>query len=180
MNEVYPIKDIRDIERMKSALAASPRDLLLFIVGINSSLRISDLLRLKVGDISDSHIYMTESKTGKRKRIKINSSIRRAASELIPDNASSDDWLFPSRSGGNPISRSQAWRILNKAARLAGIKSPIGTHSLRKTFAYHAYSNGASLPVLMRVLNHGSQRETLRYIGIEAEQIDEIYIDICL
>src|SRR5690606_38753556 len=113
MNEVQPIKNKRDIERMKRALRGNPRDLLLFIVGINSSLRISDLLTLKVGDVSDEYITIKERKTGKRKRIRVNNAIQAAVNKLIPPDVSADDWLFPSRKGSAPISRVQAWRILN-------------------------------------------------------------------
>ena len=180
MNEVQPIKNKRDIERMKKALAGNKRDLLLFIVGINSSLRISDILSLKVGDIAGEHITLHERKTGKRKRIRINSAIQRAVSDLVPKDAQPSDWLFPSRKGDKPISRVQAWCILNAATKRAGLYIELGTHSLRKTFAYHAYKNGTDLALLMRVLNHGSQRETLRYIGIEAEQIDDVYIEVNL
>jgi len=180
MNEVMPLKSIRDIERIKESLSNNPRNLLLFTIGINTALRISDILTLKVRDVSDTHIEITERKTSKRSRIKINDSIRSALRDLIPADANLDDWLFPSRKGDNHISRVQAWRILNKAADVAGVNVAIGTHSLRKTFAYHAYKSGVELPLLMRVLNHASQRETLRYIGIESDEIDEIYIDVCL
>lgn len=180
MNEVQPLKNKRDIERIKKELSNSPRDLLLFTVGINTALRISDILALKVRDITDTHIEITEKKTAKKKRIKINAAIRKAFRELVPANAKPNDWLFPSRKGEKAISRVQAWRILNAASEKAGVDITFGTHSLRKTFAYHAYKSGVELPLLMRILNHASQRETLRYIGIESEDIDEVYIDICL
>lgn len=180
MNEVQPIKNIRDINRMRKALEGNPRDLLLFTIGINSALRISDILLLKVGDVRGEHITLHERKTGKRKMIRINKAIQRAVDELVPKDAESSDWLFPSRKGDKPISRVQVWRILNAAAERAGIDVEIGTHSLRKSFAYHAYKNGTDIALLMRVLNHGSQRETLRYIGIEQEAIDDVYIDVCL
>lgn len=180
MNEVQPIKSKRDIERIKKVLSSNPRNLLLFIVGINTALRVSDILALKVRDISDTYIEITEQKTGKRKRIKINAAIRSAFRELVPADANPNDWLFPSRKGDQPIGRVQAWRILNKAAEDADFDISIGTHSLRKTFGFHAYNSGVGLPLLMRILNHSNQRETLRYIGIESEQIDEVYIDMCL
>ena len=178
MNEVQPIKSIEDVNRMKSALRG--RDLLLFIVGINSSLRISDILALTVGDIQGDHIVLREQKTSKTKRIYVNSAIKDAAKTLVPKDAKPSDYLFPSRKGDKPISRVQAWRILNAAARRAGLTIDFGTHTLRKTFAYFAYMNGTDLALLMRVLNHSSQRETLRYIGIEQESIDDVYVSVSL
>ena len=175
MNEVQPIKSIRDINKMKKALHG--RDRLLFIIGINTTLRISDILSLKYSDIQGDYIILKEKKTGKSKRIRINSAIKSA----LPRRAyNSEEWLFPSRKGNGPISRVQAWRILKDAANRAALNIDIGTHSMRKTAAYHAYKNGTDISLLMRVLNHGSQRETLRYIGIESEQIDDVYLDLCL
>jgi integrase len=180
MNEVQPIKNKRDINKMKKALAGRPRDLLLFIIGINTSLRISDILTLKAGDFDGDYLILREKKTGKRKQIRINKAIQKALKELLPADAKPDSWLFPSRKGDAPISRVQAWRILNDAAKRAGLDIAFGTHTLRKTFAYQAYKKGVDLALLMRVLNHSSQRETLRYIGIEQENIDDVYIDVCL
>ena len=175
MNEVQPIKSIRDINKMKKALHG--RDRLLFIIGINTTLRISDILSLKYSDIQGDYIILKEKKTGKSKRIRINSAIKRALPSRV---TTSEEWLFPSRKGNGPISRVQAWRILKDAADRAALNIDIGTHSMRKTAAYHAYKNGTDISLLMRVLNHGSQRETLRYIGIESEQIDDVYLDLCL
>ena len=68
-----------------------------------------------------------------------------------------------------------AYCILNKGAQAVGIKEPIGTHTLRKTFAYWAYKQGTSLELIQKILNHSSANVTLRYIGITQEQIDDVY-----
>ncbi|ASK14454.1 TPA: site-specific integrase [Bacillus cereus] len=178
---VQPIRSKRDIDKMKKALAGKPRDLLLFIFGINSALRISDILKLKVGDVSGKEsISLKETKTRKSKRFHLNASIKKAVVELIPPTADDNDWLFPSRKGDKAISRIQAYRILNTAADRAGLNIEIGTHTLRKTFAFHAYKNGTDLALLQTILNHSSQRETLVYLCIEQKQIDDVYIEINL
>src|SRR5699024_1030793 len=178
---VQPLRSLSEIEAIKTELSKRPRDLLMFIIGINTTLRISDILPLRVRDISGDYIYLTERKTDKTKRVRINNSVKNALRNLVPSDALPDDYLFPSRKGCNPISRVQAWRILNSAAKNAGISHiRFGTHSLRKTAAYHAYNNGTDIALLMRVLNHSNQRETLRYIGIEQDEIDNVYIDVCL
>jgi len=87
--------------------------------------------------------------------------------------------LFLSQKGG-AISRQRAYDILNKAARATGIHERIGTHSLRKTFGYFAYKNGVYLAMIQKLLNHSSQTETLRYIGITQEQIDEVVLNLNL
>lgn len=178
---VQPIRSKRDIDKMKKALAGKPRDLLLFIFGINSALRISDILKLKVGDVRGKEsISLKETKTRKSKRFHLNVSIKKAVAELIPSTADDNDWLFPSRKGDKAISRIQAYRILNAAADRAGLNIEMGTHTLRKTFAFHAYKNGTDLALLQTILNHSSQRETLVYLCIEQKQIDDVYIEINL
>jgi integrase len=179
MNTVQPIRNKRDISRMKSAL--NGRDKLLFIIGINSALRISDLLTLKVGDIRGKNtLTVYESKTKKTKHFRLNSSVVRAISELIPKEAGDSDWLFPSRKRGQPISRVQAYRILNTAAQRVGIDYKFGTHSMRKTFGYFAHQQGVDLALIQTILNHASQRETLRYIGVEQDDIDDVYAAVSL
>ena len=96
-------------------------------------------------------------------------------------------YIFLSRKGTNkPISRQQAYRIINNAAESLGlvernrkgiiISGEIGTHTLRKTFGYHSFQNGTSLELLMDLFNHSSKTQTLRYIGITEEQKKEVYL----
>lgn len=179
MSEVYPLKEKIEIEKMKRCLHG--RDLLLFIIGINTSLRISDIVKLKREDFDNERLILREKKTGKMKYIYINDSIRKAIAELAPTSG----YLFPSRkrdSSGDlqPITTTQAHRIIKAAAKRAGISYNVGSHTMRKTFAYHAYKNGTDLALLMRVLNHSSQAETLRYIGIERKAQDNVYINVNL
>jgi integrase len=185
METVSPIRDKRQIEAMKKALG-SPRDKLLFIFGINSGLRISDILKLKVGDVrGQDAIYLVtdedgkkkvfrEQKTGKAKQVRLNKSIKDAIKTLVPKDASDNDYLIPSQKGG-AIDRTQAHRILDAAAKRAGITESVSCHSLRKTFGYHAYQGGTDLALLQSIFNHASQRVTLRYIGIEQDDINDVY-----
>ncbi len=174
MENVQPIRRKSDIERMKKALP--DRDRLMFIIGINSGLRISDILPLKVGQLrNQTSLTIREEKTGKSKSFRFNRSIIEAVRELIPEDARADDYVFPSRSGGRPITRVQAYRILNGAARRIGLTEQIGCHTLRKTFGYHAYKSGIDLALLQSILNHSSQAVTLRYIGITQDTIDDVY-----
>jgi integrase len=179
MNTVQPIRKKSDIAKMKAALG-NPRDRLLFIFGINSALRISDILKLKVGDVRGKEsITLTEQKTRKTKRFIFNQAIKDAA-KLIPADLTDDAPLFPSRKGDKAISRVQAYRLLNAAAERAGINVEIGTHTLRKTWAYFRYKAGVDLTLIQQALNHSSQRETLRYIGIVQDDLDNVYMEINL
>lgn len=181
MNTVDPIRNVEEIELLKSALHG--RNKLMFIIGINTNLRVSDLLQLRAEHFANmdanGRVTIKEQKTSKSKTFYANEAVRQAIAELAPEAG----YLFPSQkgSGEKPISRVQAWRILNNAADRCNLSHiNFGTHTMRKTFAYHAHKNGTPLPTLMKVLNHSSQRETLIYIGIEQQEIDDVYINVNL
>ena len=197
MNTVEPIRQIKIIKNMRAVLKGqSIRNELLFILGINVGLRISDILKLKIEDLVKSNIktvkdyvIITEKKTGKTKKFYIGDIVKKVIENYIKDlsNLDMSNYVFQSRKGENmPITRQRAYRILNNAAEMIGlvekneqgviISGEIGTHTLRKTFGYHAYQNGSSLELLMDIFNHSSKSQTLRYIGITEEQKKEVYL----
>jgi site-specific recombinase XerD len=189
MNTVEPIRDLTQIEALKEILKSnSIRDYLLFVMGINTGLRISDLLALKQGDIMDDggkvldFIRIREKKTRKQKVFKLNKSARKAVEEYIKRYGFvSERYLFISRKGDNkPISRVQAWEVLNNAAHTVGIRESIGTHTLRKSFGYHAYRQGTDITLLMKIFNHSTPSITLRYIGITQDDINNVYANLNL
>lgn len=183
MEIVQPIRDRKKIDKMKAALA-NPRDRLLFILGINSGLRISDILPLKVADLrGQTSLTLREEKTGKAKTFRFNRAILDAVTALIPADAAAGEYVFKSRKGSGPITRIQAYRILNEAAALVGLAgagASIGCHTLRKTFGYHAYKAGVDLALLQSIFNHSSQAVTLRYVGLTQDAIDDVYAAISL
>ncbi|MDI6508921.1 tyrosine-type recombinase/integrase, partial [Bacillus wiedmannii] len=73
--------------------------------------------------------------------------------------------------GDKPITKVQAYRILNNCADMVGLEN-IGTHSMRKTFGYHYYKKTKDVAYLMTIFNHASQEVTKRYIGITQDEID--------
>lgn len=189
MEYVQPIRDEKKIEAMKKVLRSNNlRDYCLFTLGINSGLRISDLLKLKVADVIDSkgkirdRISIKEQKTGKNKDFPFGNTTKKALTEYLDSRESINhsEALFPSRKGGTPITRQQAYRILNEAARTVGIEDQIGTHTLRKTFGYHAYKQGADITRIQYLLNHSAPSVTLRYIGITQEELDNVYLTLNL
>ena len=178
---VEPIRDKEKIEIVKRILRENgSRDYLLFLMGINSGLRISDILKLKVLNVKDKkYIELIEQKTSKYKRFPITKSFKKELDEFIvgKDN---DEWLFASQRGNKAISRIQAYRIICNACVGAGITTHIGTHTLRKTFGYHFYQENKDVALLQKIFNHSSQQITLRYIGIEQDQIDYSYSNFVL
>ncbi len=165
MKSVDPIRDEKKIQTMKTYLKGrNLRDHALFVVGINVALRISDLLTLKWRDVLENpkkfkEISLLEGKTKKERRIQLNKPSRRALEELLGslEHFSMDDYLFQSREGAQkPITRQQALNILKEAAKAVGIKDNVGTHSLRKTWGYHAWKKGFSPAIIMETLNHSN------------------------
>jgi integrase len=197
MQTVQPIREVRKIEAMKKILRASgKRNELLFILGINSALRISDILSLKVSDVLDESgnvrdaVSLNEQKTSKSKLFPLNDSAKRAIREYVEEaKPEMEGPLFLSRKRTpneatkekevKAISRVQAWEILSKAADEVGLEH-IGTHTLRKTFGYHVYMRTNNLGLVQKLLNHRSSGETLRYIGIEQNEMDEAYLKLNL
>ena len=179
MELVQPIREAKVIEQMKHELLKNGlRDYMLFVVGINTGLRIGDILTLKVNDVKDAHITIREEKTGKSKRIKI-SGIREEL-DSYTSTMQDDEYLFQSQKGTNkPITRVQAYRILNKVADKLGI-GEIGTHTLRKTFGYHFYQKTKDVALLQELFNHSAPSVTLRYIGINQDIMDRAMDDFKL
>lgn len=173
MKTVQPIRDTAMIAAMKEVLLKQHyRNYFLFVLGINTGLRISDLLALRVGDVKGkSHIVITEQKTGKLKRFKINNELQEHICKFTIDKERTA-FLFQSRRGTDRIHRVQAWKILNSAAQEVGLEE-IGTHTLRKTFGYHFYQQYKDVAVLQQIFNHSSPAVTMRYIGITQDIIDE-------
>lgn len=186
MKFVQPIRDKKTLETMKKILRSNNlRDYNLFILGINSGLRISDLLTLKVSDVCDSkgkikdRIVIREKKTNKLKDFPLGEPSKKALKEYMVS-LNPAEALFASRKGYKPITRQQAYRILNDAARAIGIKDQIGTHSLRKTFGYHAFQAGVDITRIQKLLNHSSPSVTLAYIGITQDDLDNVYLNLNL
>lgn len=195
MEYVDPIKDIKSINKIKEILKRqSQRDLLLFVLGINTGIRVSDLLSLRISDVWDGKeikefIYVNElnyqndekKNNNEHKAYYLNSSVKKEIRKYLSQHDFTEcDFLFKSKKNNQPITRQQAYRIINHAAKEAGIQGKIGTHTIRKTFGYHAYRKGIAISIIMSIYNHHSSAETLRYLGIEKGQKQLIKVDVNL
>ena len=173
IKDVQPIRSLEKIEDMKWSLKrhCSERDYILFLLGINTGLRVSDLLSLKVKDVKGKKkIMVKEGKTEKPRMIHL-ANIYDELNEYIKT-LHQTEWLFPSRKGDRAISRIQAYRQLKKAAVMVDMPDGIGTHTMRKTFGYWFYKQTKDVAKLQGLLNHSHPEITLRYIGITDEEIE--------
>ncbi len=180
MNIVEPIRKKKDLKKIENILKKQGlRDLLLFTIGTNCGLRISDILNLNVGDVKNKdYINIKEKKTGKYKRFPINSKLKPMFAKFTKGR-NLDEPLFLSVFK-NRMERTQCYRIVNDACKKAGIDYKIGTHTLRKTFGYHHYQKFKDVVILQKIFNHYSPQVTLRYIGIDQDMIDDSYNNFIL
>jgi integrase len=187
MKVVQPIRDLDVLERCYEIARAhdrgqSPEALsweLILVVGLNTSLRVSDFTRFRVEDLRGREYAMLEARTtGKDTRILINPAARREINRLLSGRRARD-WAFQSREVDaitglpKPVTRQRIYQIINHIARKAGIQERIGCHTLRKTFGFHYYKMTGDVVSLQRILGHSNRRDTLVYIGIIQEEIDE-------
>lgn len=174
MNTVQPIRDPEVLQDIKDYLKGNnERNYIMFLIGINTGLRISDILRLRVRDVSGSHISIREKKTHKEKRILINSELKKELQHFISGKPP-NEYLIRSREGINrPICREMAYKIVRDIGDEFGL-SELGCHTLRKTFGYIFYNETTDkdIGMLMDFFNHASPKITLRYIGMEQDTMD--------
>lgn len=193
MSATEPIRSMKVLKKFEAYyrdIKPDPRNYTMVVVGLNTAFRISDLLHLKWEDVFDDrthhcrrHIHITEQKTGKERIVAINNTQRQTLEEYheIAHPFLQTEYLFTSKKEkGLPLSRYQAYRIVKEAARNTGLEEHIGCHSLRKTFGYHAWKQGTQPAMLMNLYNHSSYQVTKRYLGIEQDERDAVYLHIQL
>lgn len=186
MQFVEPIRNANEIKQIKGNLyrKKSPRDFTLFTLAINTGLRISDILSLKVEDVKDrkggikDSLYILEQKTKKRRTIPLNKQAKEALNYYFKRTGvyDLDRYLFTGEKSGDnkPLSRVRAWQLINKWCRDVGIKYRIGGHTLRKSFGYHLRMQGISIERISNLLGHKNIKVTFRYIGIDDDENKEV------
>jgi len=186
MNTVEPIRDLNKLNKIKGNLLKqkNPRDLLLFVLSINTGLRISDVLSLKLVDVKDKkgdpkdYIYLTEQKTHKPRKIVLNSEVKKALQIYFLKSKvyDLDAYLFTSEKNNwnKPLSKVMAWNLVNKWCREVGIIERVGCHTLRKTLGYQMRKKGIAIEVIQEMLGHSSVGVTSLYIGINQSELEKV------
>jgi len=172
---VEPIRDLDTVIDIAEYLKErNERDYVMFMFGIYSGLRISDILKFRVRDVRDKKVIrIREKKTGKEKQFPINKELQPILRDYV-DGKRDYEYLFKNPYKNKPISRQQAYNVLAMAGDNFGVES-IGTHTLRKTFGYHIYQKTKDAAMLMDIFNHSDVHTTLRYIGVNQETKDKVY-----
>lgn len=190
MSTTQPIRNRKDLELLKNFyLTEKPnlRNYALICTAVNTALRISDILSLKWGNVYHleskcfrTHLEITEKKTQKRSMIALNHSVVQGLScylESIPP-ITEEQYIFTGKNSSAPLCREQAFRIIRAACVALKLPENISPHSLRKTFGYHAWASGTNPALLVSIYNHSSYDITKRYLGIEQDDKDQVFLHL--
>ncbi|PLT32964.1 tyrosine-type recombinase/integrase [Bacillus sp. V5-8f] len=188
MDYVEAFKDIKQIQAIKKFLKAhSERDYLFFVLGINTGLKVNEILNLKVKDVVDEQgniknfCTLPAYENHPEKEVYLNGKAKNALfSYSLTSRFESEDYLFVSPKTNKPITRQQVHRIIHQAVDGLGIQGKYGVSSMRKTFGYHAYKQGVSLTLIQKHFHHATPSETLKYLGIQKDENIKTVIDVNL
>ena len=182
---VEPIRRPEDIQAIKELLKDEPRNLAMFVFGINTALRASDILRTRLCDVENlkpgETFILREKKTQKKRLVAINQATYEAIQNYLKvrPKTSPEAPLFLSRTGHEKaITVSSLNALVKLWGQQVGIRENLGSHSLRKSWGFHQRKAGISTPVLMQIYNHSTQKQTLSYLGINEEEVLEAFQNV--
>ena len=181
---VEPIRSLADIKTIKKMLLGKPRDYLLFVMGINNGLRAGDLLQRTVGELQDLRVgdalKIREQKTGKINVLKLNKTIYQALRKYLEAaEPAPEEFLFRSRKGQNrPLTVQSVNALVKSWTSAINLPGNYGSHTLRKTWGYHQrVTYGVGCEIIARRFNHSSPKITMRYLGIEDKEVEEVLMN---
>ncbi len=183
--KVEPVRDCKHIDAIRNLLRKGNRlrDTAWFDLMINNGLRACDICKLKVVQVRKvkmgQKIFIRESKTSKLNFIILNKRSYKSVHTWIKYAKLRDfDYLFQSKFGGHLQSATigDKLKALCNDIGLTGIR--IGSHTLRKTWAFHQWKDfGVPLVVIMRRLNHSDPKITMDYLCITDNEVEDILIE---
>ncbi|TDF41314.1 site-specific integrase [Alteromonadaceae bacterium M269] len=184
--KVYPIRDLGHIETIKQNLMDEPRNYCLFVFGINSAFRAIELLSLTIKQVVwlkvGSVLEVWQTKTKKYRAVTINNNSYHALQFWLthhPYRDNPDAPLFISQRKGGAIQVSTLNRLVKTWCIYVGVSVNTGSHTLRKTWGYQQRMKGnASVPLLMTAFGHNSEKQTLDYLCIQADEVQALYLDL--
>jgi len=179
-----PIKNIDDVERIANILRPCARNHAIFLIGVNTNLRASDLCALTVGDVRGLKVgdaLMLKDQKPNRYVIRAaNKTLVGAVQRLLaehPRAGFASAPLFLSQRGG-PIEVSSLSRLVKSWCKRAKLRGRYGSHSLRKTWAYHALNTfGVEFHIVSAALGHRDHGTTLTYLGIPVKAIKAAFMN---
>ena len=179
---VEPIRSLKDIKSIKKILQGKPRDLAIFTLGINTNLRASDIIKIKIRQVvgTEGELVLNETKTGKPRRITLNRQVLDAIRRLLKTygDYTMEDYLFQSRKKGGSLTPTSLSRLVKSWCEAINLKGNYASHSLRKTWGYHQrVTFNTGIAELMVCFNHSTQKQTLDYLCVQPEEIRSVYLN---
>jgi integrase len=176
--KVEPIRDRKAITRIKKLLEETPRDYCLFTLGINTAFRANELLSIRAGQVKYLHpgevLALKQSKTKKYRQVIINRTAHEALHRLLEARQfDDDDYLFTGQRGLLTVPTVST--MVKTWCSNVGLRGNYGSHTLRKTWGYWQRMRGAAIPLLMEAFGHATQQQTLSYLCIQAQEVEEMY-----
>ena len=181
--KVMPIKRLKDVKTIKKMLVNEPRNYALFVMGINTALKASDLARLTVADVRHlKHgdiLEIVKKRSGKKRPVPLNKACTKAIARLIEaEDLKDDDPLFKSRKKGGRLTVQSIHRLVKGWCRAINLSGNYGSHTLRKTFGYHRrVTFGRSVTELRKLFGHNSKQATIDYLCLQSDNGKEIFMD---
>lgn len=179
-----PITSLEDIEKVKAYLFKHPRNYAIFILAINTNLRIGDISKLTIGQVRNlspgQDILLHEEKTGKQRRITMNHGVYKAIAPILKSlsGKADNEPLFQSEKTGKNLTVPTLSLLIKTWCRRAKIKgNHFSGHTTRKTFGFiqkQVFNTPTYL--ITKMFNHSSEETTLRYLGIQPEEIRSAYM----
>lgn len=166
INKMVPYPDDTFTENYLRELSAKDRKYEILVrLGLETGLRVSDILRLKVKDIK-SVMKVKEMKTKKIKNINLSESLlAQTKNYCVSRNLNKNDFVIASARyrRDKPLSRVQAYRVLSSVASKMGVTN-VAPHSMRKTYAVNLLRESGSIESVQRALNHKYPDTTIGYL----------------
>lgn len=180
--KVEPIRDVKAIRRIKKILIDKPRDLCLFTFGINTAYRANEILSVRIGQVAHLQagnvLDLKQRKTKKYRNVTMNKTVIDAIDNWLkhhPRSLDDDAPLFIGQRG-NQITVPYTNNLVKLWCQNVGLKGNYGSHTLRKTWGYQQrVQRNTPIPLLMEAFGHTTQKQTLEYLCIQADEISELF-----
>lgn len=165
-------------QREVARLLRTPRNLkhrALLMLVYSSGLRVSELVRLRPGDVDvDRGLVRVRRGKGRKDRYTLLAQRAVEALRLYGDAYPDDRWLFPGGREGRHLTARSVQKIVARAADQAGIEKHVTPHTLRHSFATHLLEGGTNLRIIQELLGHASSRTTERYTHVAKSTLETV------
>ena len=190
--KVEPIRTVHAINKLKSLLESNPRNYCLFVLGINTAFRASELLSIRVGQVKylspGDRLEVKQPKTKKYRSVTLNQAAFEAIRRLLTEKdkealkkryariVEDDAFLFTGQRGFQALRVSTLNNLVKSWCARTNLRGNYGSHTLRKTWGFmQRKKQDTPVPLLMQALGHATQRQTMEYLCIQEKEIENVY-----